>query len=169
LGNRIKINMHVRSLGIVGIIYISGLVGTLAVPATAQTQTVTVDMSGNLGAPTYRASGFLYGLSVDGTLPAADLLNPLKPQMERGGGVFSAGKGGWSGGDSPLIRQDSHLSWRNIIGCTLWGQPMKFWSAISGELTARSLLADYGQATTEIGHHLTVFSYNLPVMLRPIR
>jgi hypothetical protein len=101
LEKRFKINMLARSLGMASIIYIFELGGTLAIPATAQT--VTVDMSGNLGAPTYRASGFLYGLSFDGTFPAAGLLNPLKPRIERGGGTGLAG-GGWSIGGLSAYR-----------------------------------------------------------------
>jgi len=61
-----------------------------------QDQTVTVDFSANLGAPDYKATGFLYGLGRDGTKPPDPLLSDLKPKLFRGGAVYYAGEeNGW--------------------------------------------------------------------------
>jgi hypothetical protein len=51
-------------------------------------QQVTVDFGTDLGAPDYKATGFLYGLSADGTLPQDPLLSSLKPKLFRGGAVY---------------------------------------------------------------------------------
>ncbi|OCT15485.1 hypothetical protein A8709_15530 [Paenibacillus pectinilyticus] len=65
--------------------------------ASAAVQTVTVDLNPNNGAPTYRGSGFLYGLSADGSAPAGSLLSDLKPKLFRGGGAGLSG-GAWAVG-----------------------------------------------------------------------
>ena len=72
-----------------------------ALPATraeaaAPDTTVTVDLSQTGKAPTRAGSGFLYGLSQDGSGPADSLLAPLTPALFRGGGARIAG-GGWIG------------------------------------------------------------------------
>ncbi|MFJ1584460.1 beta-xylosidase [Streptomyces sp. NPDC088197] len=83
-------------------------------PAAAADTTVSVDL-GNQGAvPNQAGSGFLYGLSQDGSGPADSLLQPLKPTLFRGGGARIAG-GGWLGdgytaGSGYRIRVDSALS-----------------------------------------------------------
>jgi hypothetical protein len=57
-------------------------------PATAHAQvdTMTIDMGLFGGAPTYRASGFIYGLSQDATRPAQSLLTQIKVRTMRAGG-----------------------------------------------------------------------------------
>jgi hypothetical protein len=54
-------------------------------------QTVTVDFGTDLGVPDYKATGFLYGLSPDGTLPKDPLLSDLKPKLFRGGAIYYVG------------------------------------------------------------------------------
>lgn len=56
-----------------------------------------VDPSDLQGSPNYVATGFLHGLSQDGSQPPDDLLNPLKPRLFRGGGSSLPG-GGWARG-----------------------------------------------------------------------
>lgn len=59
-------------------------------PPTAK-DSVTLDMSVAQGAPTYLASGFIYGLSQDGTAPPDALLQSIKLKGSRAGrGVTSA-------------------------------------------------------------------------------
>lgn len=48
---------------------------------------VSVDFKEVLGAPTYRASGFIYGLSEDGRLPEQRLQTDIKTQFIRAGGA----------------------------------------------------------------------------------
>jgi len=55
-------------------------------PAHAQVDTMTIDMGLFGGAPTYRASGFIYGLSQDATRPAQSLLSQIKVRIMRAGG-----------------------------------------------------------------------------------
>ncbi|HEX3479185.1 MAG TPA: hypothetical protein VHT91_29375, partial [Kofleriaceae bacterium] len=57
-----------------------------AAPADAQVDTMTIDMGTFGGAPTYRASGFIYGLSQDATRPAQSLLSQIKVRIMRAGG-----------------------------------------------------------------------------------
>ena len=62
----------------------------------AGSQTVTVDFASTTGTATGVGSGFLYGLSQDGSAPAPYLLDPLNPTSSRGGGASIAGNG-WYG------------------------------------------------------------------------
>ena len=66
------------------------------VPAMASNQTVTVNFASTTGAANGVGSGFLYGLSQDGTGPDDGLLASLAPTSGRGGGARLAG-GGWIG------------------------------------------------------------------------
>ncbi|RKP54446.1 carbohydrate-binding protein [Cohnella endophytica] len=65
--------------------------------AYAASESVSVDLSQSLGAPTYRGTGFLYGLNQDGSAPIGGLLSDLKPKLFRGGGASLSG-GGWAVG-----------------------------------------------------------------------
>ncbi|SCD94848.1 Glycosyl hydrolases family 39 [Streptomyces sp. DvalAA-14] len=83
-------------------------------PAAAADTTVSVDLGSQGAAPTAVGSGFLYGLSQDGSAPADSLLQPLKPGLFRGGGARIAG-GGWLGdgytaGSGYRVRINSALS-----------------------------------------------------------
>jgi hypothetical protein len=53
----------------------------------AAADTVTIDFATTYGAPTYRASGFIYGLSEDGTQPAQNLQSDIKTRFIRAGGA----------------------------------------------------------------------------------
>jgi hypothetical protein len=74
---------------------IGGLI-TQAGPAFATAQTVTVNLASTSGTAAAVGSGFLYGLSQDGTGPDDSLLTPLDTTSARGGGARLAG-GGWIG------------------------------------------------------------------------
>jgi hypothetical protein len=67
-----------------------------AAPALASGQTVTVNFASTSGTANGVGSGFLYGLSQDGTEPDDGLLASLAPTSGRGGGARLAG-GGWIG------------------------------------------------------------------------
>jgi Glycosyl hydrolases family 39 len=82
--------------------------------AAAADTTVSVDLGSQGAAPNSAGSGFLYGLSQDGSGPADSLLQPLKPTLFRGGGARIAGGGwlgdGYSAGSGYRIRVNSALS-----------------------------------------------------------
>jgi len=80
-------------------------------------QTVTVDFGANLGAPDYKATGFLYGLSEDGTRPSDPWLSNLKPKLFRGGAVYFVGNGeGWAEKNTtPEQREAGYLRRFNSI------------------------------------------------------
>ena len=67
-----------------------------AAPALASSQTVTVNFASTTGTAHGVGSGFLYGLSQDGTGPDDGLLASLAPSSGRGGGARLSG-GGWIG------------------------------------------------------------------------
>jgi hypothetical protein len=67
-----------------------------AVPALASSQTVTVNFASTTGTANGVGSGFLYGLSQDGSAPDDGLLASLAPTSGRGGGARLSG-GGWIG------------------------------------------------------------------------
>jgi hypothetical protein len=68
-------------------------------PAHAQVDTMTIDMGLFGGAPTYRASGFIYGLSQDATRPSQNLLSQINVRIMRAGGSqIGCPNGGWVNG-----------------------------------------------------------------------
>jgi hypothetical protein len=91
---------HLRHVILTSILMLSLILPAIIIPGTASAavESVTVDLNPNNGAPTNRASGFLYGLSEDGSAPAGALLSDLKPKLFRGGAVQSGTLGGWAGG-----------------------------------------------------------------------
>ncbi|HEV3169764.1 MAG TPA: hypothetical protein VGZ32_05475 [Actinocrinis sp.] len=74
----------------------AALVPAFPAAANAPDTTVTVDVSQTGAAPTHVGSGFLYGLSQDGSGPADSWLQPLAPTLFRGGGAGLPGEG-WIG------------------------------------------------------------------------
>jgi hypothetical protein len=92
--------------------------GAVLLPATgasanAPDTTVSLDLSQPGKAPTHAGSGFLYGLSQDGSGPADSLLAPLQPTLFRGGGARIAGDGwigdGYTAGSGFQVRMTSAL------------------------------------------------------------
>ena len=67
-----------------------------AAPALASSQTVAVNFASTTGTANGVGSGFLYGLSQDGTGPDDGLLASIAPTSGRGGGARLSG-GGWIG------------------------------------------------------------------------
>lgn len=97
------------SAGILGAAVPTSFPGWL-IPHAAAADPITVDLSDPIGAPDYRATGFLHGLNQDGTKPPDDLLVPLKPQLFRGGGSTLPG-GGWSKSG----RSGYRVRWENVL------------------------------------------------------
>lgn len=68
----------------------------------SQETMVRVDVSSSLGVPTYRASGFIYGLAENGMSPPSDLLGKIKVRFLRAGGAqLDYPHGGWVNGNYP--------------------------------------------------------------------
>lgn len=62
--------------------------------------TIKVNIGYALGVPTYRASGFIYGLAEDGTSPPSNLLEEIKVRFLRAGGAqLDYPYGGWINGN----------------------------------------------------------------------
>jgi len=84
---------------VAGLLLVTAAAAALpAVPAFANAPdtTVTVNLAQPGKAPTHAGSGFLYGLSQDGSEPTDSQLQTLDPTLFRGGGARIAG-GGWIG------------------------------------------------------------------------
>jgi hypothetical protein len=67
--------------------------------AFAANETVSVNFASSGGTPTYRASGFIYGLSADASQPPQNLLSDIKVKNIRAGGSqLGCPNGGWVNG-----------------------------------------------------------------------
>jgi hypothetical protein len=73
--------------------------GVLAAPAPARAddQSITVNFAATGPAPTYRASGWIYGMTENGAAPPDHFFTDVRYQAMRAGGAQLAG-GGWVGG-----------------------------------------------------------------------
>ena len=82
--------------------------------------TVSINLAQTGKVPTHAGSGFLYGLSQDGTQPADSLLAPLDPTLFRGGGARIAGDGwigdGYTAGSGFQVRMTSALDQARQVG-----------------------------------------------------
>jgi hypothetical protein len=85
----------VAAIAMLGAIAIGLTVNQTSARASGS-QTVTVNFASTTGPVTGAGSGFLYGLSQDGTQPPDYLLAPLNPTSARGGGASITGNG-WYG------------------------------------------------------------------------
>jgi Carbohydrate binding module (family 35) len=76
----------------------------------AAADSITINLSISGGAPTYRASGFIYGLSQDGSQPPASMQSNIKTQFLRAGGAqLNCPNGGW-------INNDFATRWNSVKG-----------------------------------------------------
>lgn len=111
---------------------------------------VAIDLATELGAPTYRASGFIYGLSQDGTQPSQSMQSDIRTQFIRAGGAqIGCPDGGWVNGGY-AARWNSVAGYyerTRAIGATfillihdLWGADavcnVPFWPGDDGDWTA---------------------------------
>ncbi|HEX3765578.1 MAG TPA: hypothetical protein VHW23_43080 [Kofleriaceae bacterium] len=91
--------VRLRSSLVAGVLVALATLTRSPAPAHAQVDTMTIDMGTFGGAPTYRASGFIYGLSQDATRPAQSLLSQIKVRhMRAGGSQIGCPNGGWVNG-----------------------------------------------------------------------
>ncbi|GHA74441.1 MULTISPECIES: RICIN domain-containing protein [Streptomyces] len=83
-----------------GAVLLAALAATLLPAASSQASdtTVTVDFSASRGAPTYRASGTIYGMTEDGSLPQEHFYKDIKWKFMRAGGAQLDNPGGWVAG-----------------------------------------------------------------------
>lgn len=75
----------------------TGLAVVPAQPVLAADESITVDFSVTNGTPTYRASGWIYGMTEDGRNPPDNFYRDVKFQAMRAGGAQLPGTG-WVGG-----------------------------------------------------------------------
>ncbi|WP_234383385.1 RICIN domain-containing protein [Streptomyces dysideae] len=76
-------------------VLLTALAATLvpAGPSQAADTSVTVDFANAAGAPSYRASGIIYGMTADGSLPPDHFFKDIKWQFMRAGGAQLNGGG----------------------------------------------------------------------------
>ena len=86
---------HRLTAGIAGSILL--LLGS-ATPAHAADESISVDFSASAGSPTYRASGWIYGMTENASGPADHFYTDLKFQAMRAGGAQLDNPGGWVAG-----------------------------------------------------------------------
>ncbi|MGP3961869.1 RICIN domain-containing protein [Nonomuraea sp. 3N208] len=77
---------------------VAGPVVTAATPALAADQTITVDFSAGGGSPTYRASGWIYGMTENASAPPDRFYTDVKFRYMRAGGAQLDSPGGWVSG-----------------------------------------------------------------------
>jgi hypothetical protein len=70
----------------------------LAPPAQAANESLSVDFAAAGGAPTYRASGWIYGMTENATAPADHFYRDVKFRYMRAGGAQLDSPGGWVSG-----------------------------------------------------------------------
>ena len=71
---------------------------TVAPPAQAADESISVNFSIAGGAPTYRASGWIYGMSENGSTPADHFFRDVRFRYMRAGGAQLDSPGGWVSG-----------------------------------------------------------------------
>ncbi len=91
-----------RRRGLAAILAAAVLAGAAMVasgqPAYAADESISVNFSTSSGTPTYRASGWIYGMTENGTNPPDRFFNDVKFRYMRAGGAQLDGPGGWVSG-----------------------------------------------------------------------
>ncbi|WP_067641474.1 RICIN domain-containing protein [Actinomadura latina] len=77
---------------------VAASVGVLAAPARGADESVAVDFSTAGGAPAYRASGWIYGMTEDASAPADHFYRDVGFRFMRAGGAQLDSPGGWVSG-----------------------------------------------------------------------
>jgi hypothetical protein len=72
--------------------------GTATTPAQAGNESIAVNFSAAGGAPTYRASGWIYGMTEDASAPPDHFYRDVKFRAMRAGGAQLDSPGGWVSG-----------------------------------------------------------------------
>ncbi|WP_347597606.1 RICIN domain-containing protein [Acrocarpospora sp. B8E8] len=94
---RLSGRSRLASLLSAGALVLASLV-TTATPARAADESITVDFSAGGGTPTYRASGWIYGMTENASGPADHFFRDVKFRYMRAGGAQLDGPGGWVSG-----------------------------------------------------------------------
>jgi hypothetical protein len=119
-------------------------------PASGVADSMTIDMAASAGSPTYRASGFIYGVSQSAAAPSTSLTDQIKVrQMRAGGSQLNCPDGGYVNGDlatrwnfikayyARAKRTGAHVE---IILAALWGSDgvcaVPSWPGDNGDWTA---------------------------------
>ncbi|MEV7805592.1 ricin-type beta-trefoil lectin domain protein [Microbispora sp. NPDC088329] len=77
---------------------VAGSVFTTAAPAQAADESITVNFSAAGGPPSYRASGWIYGMTENAANPPDHFFTDVKFRYMRAGGAQLDGPGGWVSG-----------------------------------------------------------------------
>ncbi len=77
---------------------VAGSVLTTTAPAQAADQSITVNFSVTDGSPTYRASGWIYGMTENAANPPDHFFTDVRFRYMRAGGAQLDGPGGWVSG-----------------------------------------------------------------------
>ncbi|WP_204288549.1 hypothetical protein, partial [Microbispora amethystogenes] len=93
---------HRRRRGLAALLSAAALVAASVVatagPAQAADESITVNFSAGSGSPTYRASGWIYGMTENGANPPDHFFTDVKYRYMRAGGAQLDGPGGWVSG-----------------------------------------------------------------------
>jgi len=126
--------IHWHSL-FLGVLAILSLLAVGIPSCYAEDVSVMVDFQTQLGTPTHRATGWIYGLSEDGTQPAQSFQGDIKAQFFRAGGAqLGCPDSGWSnGGYSGYIRRwnsvKAYYQRAKAVGATFVLLPHDLWGA----------------------------------------
>ncbi|MEV8435887.1 RICIN domain-containing protein [Actinosynnema sp. NPDC051121] len=87
-----------RGRGAAALLAITASLLTPGLPAQAADESISVDFSVAGGSPTYRASGWIYGMTEDASGPADNFYRDVKFRYMRAGGAQLDSPGGWVSG-----------------------------------------------------------------------
>jgi hypothetical protein len=87
-----------RGRGVVALLAITASLLAPGLPAQAADESISVDFSVAGGSPTYRASGWIYGMTEDASGPADNFYRDVKFRYMRAGGAQLDSPGGWVSG-----------------------------------------------------------------------
>jgi hypothetical protein len=85
-------------LATVAVVLAAVLVAVGSRPASAADESISVDFSVTTGAPTYRASGWIYGMTENGANPPDRYFTDVRLRYMRAGGAQLDSPGGWVSG-----------------------------------------------------------------------
>ncbi|BFV55214.1 hypothetical protein KCMC57_up03180 [Kitasatospora sp. CMC57] len=98
--HRYRFHASARTTALAALLASLAAVALPGTAARAADTTVAVDFSTVGGTPTYRASGTIYGMTENGSLPQEHFFQDIKWRFERAGGaqLDGQGTGGWLAG-----------------------------------------------------------------------
>jgi hypothetical protein len=82
----------------IGLLIAASLIASASRPARAADEAIAVDFAVTGGTPTYRASGWIYGMTEDASGPPDHFYQDVKFQYMRAGGAQLDSPGGWVSG-----------------------------------------------------------------------